>query len=144
MTVKYLFAAVHIKRWMAVAVQRAQSGDLFAPAVAGRLPTALLEKLQQRNPLLKRVLFGMIHGGACSRLRIRSAARKSQASRVGVQNKFHPRVAQILRLSSHLHVQRRMVAASGTRSASRHCGAARSIGWPSAREPIASWRAGRL
>jgi hypothetical protein len=41
---------------MAVAMQRAQSGDLLASVVASWLPAALIEKLQQRNARLEGVV----------------------------------------------------------------------------------------
>jgi len=113
MAVEHLFAAVHIERRMAFAVQRTKSRNFLASLLASGLPTVLREKLQQRN--------------AAGRREIRRHSwwrpRKSQAKMVGARKNCRA-ASQNGRLPMRLRAQRRMVEASATRSASRQSGAA--------------------
>jgi len=80
MAVEHLFAAVHIERRMAFAVQRTKSRNFLASLLASGLPTVLREKLQQRN--------------AAGRREIRRHSwwrpRKSQAKMVGARKTAAP------------------------------------------------------
>src|ERR1700722_15991632 len=93
MAIEHLLAAVHIKRRARFLMQRTQSGHLFASVIAKRLPAVLLKILQQRKSGLESVMFGRAHGGAVSTIRMRAAARKSQARRVGARRKANRRLS---------------------------------------------------
>src|SRR5208283_4785230 len=114
MAVKHLFAAIHIERRTAFAMQRTKSGKLLPSLVANWFPTALREKLQQRNARLEDVTFGIADGGDGSTVSMPAAARKSQASMVGARKNCRAAI-QNGRLPSRRHAQRQTVEASATR-----------------------------
>jgi len=91
MAVKHLFAAVHIERRTAFAMQRTKSGNFLASLVASGFPAVLQEKLQQRKAPLEDVTFGITHGGNGSTVSMPAAARKSQARMVGAEKNAVPR-----------------------------------------------------
>src|SRR5271166_4780317 len=125
-------------------MQRTKSGNFLASLVASGFPAVLQEKLQQRKAPLEDVTFGITHGGNGSTVSMPAAARKSQARMVGARKKCRTAAHQNGRLPQRRPIQRRMVEASGTRSASRQSGAACSADCPSAARAMAACRASKL
>src|SRR6185369_15832712 len=83
MAVKYLLAAIHIKRGPAVEVQGTSSVDLVAVAISGGFPALVFEVRKQREfpPQAASLCAGHVELG--SGIRVRRAAFQSQANRVG-------------------------------------------------------------
>ena len=113
-------------------MQRAQSRDFVASAAPQHFPTVLFQVGQQRQALLTSIHEGLSHPGLVSGIRIRSAARQSQARMVGGrkisvgETSFSQQSREAIRCWN----QPRSVEASGMRSASSRMGAACSIGAP--------------
>jgi hypothetical protein len=106
-----------------------------------------LQVAHERNLLFQVVESLAIHGLLASISRIRQAARKSQATMVGIRKKRSPTTpafTQQQTLSSRRCAHRRRVDGSGERDGSWQCGAACSTESPAAMCSQACCRHGRL